>query len=128
MEERVEKIKTWLKEKTGSFVTISHEQNPLDASVIKEVEGKIDAWLAEQGEGTKSIVVRHIPGQALLKPEHARMRLQHQVFQPGDRVVYVEETGSVPIASKGTVMDKVEEVYEVLFDHSFMGGTSLDDR
>ena len=63
-----------------------------------------------------------------MKPSHARYRLNHQEYSLGDRVIYCLDSGSVPIAIKGTVVG-LEGIYvEVLFDSSFMGGLDLGGR
>jgi 5'-3' exoribonuclease 1 len=54
--------------------------------------------------------------------------LNYQTFGLGDRVVYVCDTGSVPIGNKGTVIGVQEKSIEVVFDTTFMSGTTLGGR
>lgn len=72
------------------------------------------------------------PRNALLKPSDAEHRLSHQRFSLGDRIVYVQDSGRVPIATRGTVVGKTRTsrrtLLDVVFDVTFMSGTSLEDR
>ena len=72
------------------------------------------------------------PRNALLKPSDAEQRLSHQRFSLGDRIVYVQDSGRVPIATRGTVVGKTRTsrttLLDVVFDVTFMSGTSLEDR
>ena len=76
--------------------------------------------------------MRSVPRHALLKPSDAEQRLGGQRFTLGDRIVYVQDSGRVPIASRGTVVGITKTprmtMLDVLFDYSFMSGTSLGDR
>jgi len=63
-----------------------------------------------------------------LKPSHATTRLQDQKFNLGDRVIFVQDSGSVPIAAKGTVVGIERHNIDVVFDTSFMSGSTLGDR
>ena len=66
--------------------------------------------------------------KALLKPSQAANRLQDQVFRLGDRVVHVQDSGSAPIAAKGIVIGIDSNNIDVVFDVSFISGTTLGDR
>ena len=79
-------------------------------------------------DGYKKAIVKGIPRQAVLKPSHAKYRLQNQSFSLSDRVVMVQDTGSVPLAMKGTVIGLNEKSMDVVWDASFMSGTTLSDR
>jgi hypothetical protein len=73
-------------------------------------------------------MVKGIPPQAVLKPSHASFKLQEQHFSLGDRVVMVQDAGSVPLGAKGIVVGFHHRVMEVLWDHSFISGTNLGGR
>lgn len=68
----------------------------------------------------------------MLKPSDAEQRLSHQNFTIGDRIVYVQDSGRVPIGSSGTVIGKTRTaralLLDIVFDATFMSGTSLGDR
>ena len=74
------------------------------------------------------IVIKNVPRQAVLKPVHAPHRLSNQKFNLGDRVVHVLNSGIVPLSAKGTVVGIENQYIDVVFDRTFMGGTSLNDR
>ncbi len=73
-----------------------------------------------------------MPRSALLKPSDAEQRLGHQMFALGDRVVYVQDSGKVPIAVRGTVIGvsrtATTKLLDVVFDTTFMSGTTLGER
>jgi 5'-3' exoribonuclease 1 len=54
--------------------------------------------------------------------------LDNQTFTLGDRVVYVSDTGIVPLGFKGTIVALSEKIIDVLFDKPFLGGTTLNGR
>ena len=76
----------------------------------------------------RKAVVKGIPSEAVLKPSDATFKLQDQHFALGDRVVMVQETGSVPLGAKGVVVGFHNQGMEILWDHSFLSGTNLNGR
>jgi hypothetical protein len=76
----------------------------------------------------KQAMIKGIPRQALMKPVHSLSRLRGQVFNLGDRVIMVSESGSVPLSAKGTVVGTQVGFVDVVFDVQFIGGTTLSDR
>ena len=76
----------------------------------------------------KKARVDGIPRQAVLKPAHAVYRLQNQKFDIGDRVVMVKDSGSVPLSIKGVVIGINAKTLDVVWDVSFMSGSTLGDR
>jgi 5'-3' exoribonuclease 1 len=76
----------------------------------------------------EAFLVKGVSRQSILKPLHAQQRLSKQNFKLGDRVIYVLDSGVVPLAAKGTVVGLQEGFLDILFDHTFMGGLDLDGR
>jgi hypothetical protein len=76
----------------------------------------------------KKVIVNGIPRQAVLKPAHAVYRLQNQRFDIGDRVVMVKDSGSVPLSIKGVVIGINAKTLDVVWDVSFMSGSTLGNR
>lgn len=76
----------------------------------------------------KKVVIRGVPRKVLLKPEDAEVKLNYQSFGLGDRVIYVCDTGSVPLGNKGTVVSVQEKSIDVVFDTTFMSGGTLGGR
>lgn len=69
-----------------------------------------------------------IPRQAVLKPAHAIYRLKNQRFDIGDRLVMIKDSGFVPLSTKGVVVGINVKTLDVVWDVSFMSGSTLGDR
>lgn len=96
---------------------------------VQQLEQLADALsLNKQNTPFKQSQVRSVPRKALLKPEAAKTRLQHQAFRLGDRVIMAAETGNVPLSTKGTVIGLRPDFIDVVWDTTFIGGTNLNDR
>ena len=76
----------------------------------------------------KKVIVNGIPRQAVLKPAHAIYRLQNQRFDIGDRVAMVKDSGSVPLSIKGVIIGIGATTLDVVWDVSFMSGSTLGNR
>ena len=131
---KINDIKTWLKDvESKSFEKVPLEAEQLDSEIVRRIEQAAnDAFeldLPGKGQNKK---IKGAPRNALLKPSDAEQRLAHQRFSLGDRVVYVQGSGRVPIATRGTVVGKTRTsrttLIDVLFDVTFMSGTSLEGR
>jgi len=73
-------------------------------------------------------MVKNVPRRAVVKPEHAVYRLKNQKFDLGDRVIMVQESGSVPLAAKGVVIGLNSKNIDVVWDVPFISGTTLNNR
>lgn len=76
----------------------------------------------------RKAIVKGIPRQAVLKPEHAMYRLQNQRFGLGDRVIMVQDSGGVPLCAKGVVIGLNVNSMDVVWDVPFLSGTDLGGR
>ncbi|KAH3668355.1 hypothetical protein OGAPHI_002109 [Ogataea philodendri] len=128
---KLDAINAFLKEKKSTFVTVSLESEALTKIGIAEVEDKIIEYSnSPQAVDTKGI--KGIPRSAVLVPSQSFQLLRKQHFSLGDRVVYVLDSGNVPLFSKGTVVGirlletKVE--LQVLFDQPILTGNKFDGR
>jgi 5'-3' exoribonuclease 1 len=130
--QKVKEIVAWLKEvESKSFEKVPLDAEQLDSETVKLIEQAADAnFLNTQDFEAKKI--GNVPRHALLKPSDAEQRLQNQRFSLGDRIVYVQDSGRVPIGSSGTVVGKIRTsrvtLLDIVFDTTFMSGTSLGDR
>lgn len=129
---QVKEIQAWLKEiESKSFERVPLDAEQLDSEVVKQIEAAADEALRTEPVPVNK-TIGGIPRSALLKPSDAQWRLNDQHYSIGDRVIYVADSGKVPIASKGTVVGMTRTTREtwldVVFDVSFMSGTSLGDR
>jgi len=131
---KIKEIQAWLKEvESKGFEKVPLDAEQLDSEIVSKIEEaankvfKIDP----PGKGVNKKITG-APRSALLKPSDAEQRLSHQHFRLGDRVVYVQDSGRVPIATRGTVVGKTRTsrttLLDVVFDVTFMSGTSLEDR
>jgi len=96
---------------------------------VKEIERLTDEF--NKGRSTtnfKRAMVMNVPRRAVVKPEHAVYRLQNQNFDLGDRVIMVQESGSVPLAAKGVVIGMNTKSVDVVWDVPFISGTTLSNR
>ena len=132
--DRIKVIQAWLKEiETKSFERVPLDAEQLDSEVVSRIEQAADGafQMDPPGKGVNK-KINGAPRNALLKPSDAEQRLSHQRFSLGDRVVYVQDSGRVPIATRGTVVGKTRTsrttLLDVVFDVTFMSGTSLEDR
>ena len=129
---KVKEIQAWLKSiESRSFQKVPLEAEQLDSDTVMKMEEAADFALKNgpQAEGKK---IKGVPRNALLKPADAEHRLGHQRFVVGDRVAYVQDSGRVPIATRGTVVGITRTprttLLDVVFDVTFMSGTSLEER
>ncbi|KAK4453278.1 XRN 5'-3' exonuclease N-terminus-domain-containing protein [Podospora aff. communis PSN243] len=129
---RVKEIGAWLK----TLKTNSMERVPLDA---EQLDSNVVTRLAQEADNLKineipqkNTKLNGVPRNALLRPQDAEHRLGNQDFFLGDRVVYVAKTGKVPVAFKGTVVGisrtPTAKLLDVVFDVTFMSGTTLGER
>ncbi|KAF9434614.1 5'-3' exoribonuclease 1 [Entomortierella beljakovae] len=126
--ERIKKIEEWLKKsKVKEFERVDIDAQQLDKDVIALIEKAADEYIESRPE-MKHVIVKNLGRQTMLKPSHASTVLPGQTFKLGDRVVFVQDSGTVPIGAKGTVVgiDRLE--VEVVFDDKFMSGMDLSGR
>ena len=129
---KMKEIGQWLKSiETKGLEKVPLEAMQLDEETVKKIEAAADANNATNSEvdGKK---ISAVPRSALLKPSDATQRTARQYFAIGDRVVYVLDSGRVPIAMRGTIVGmtatKKTTLLDVVFDHTFMSGTTLNER
>ena len=131
---KINEIQTWLEEmESKSFEKVPLDAEQLDSEIVARIEKAANEafQLDPPGKGINK-KINGAPRNALLKPSDAEQRLSHQNFRLGDRVVYVQDSGRVPIATRGTVVGKTRTprttMLDIVFDVTFMSGTSLEGR
>jgi len=129
-EAKMREIKLWLKEKgVDDFEKVPLDSEQLDKATVQRLEQLADHLTSQKNpDNFKHVQVKSIPRKALLKPEAAQARLQHQMFSLGDRVIMAAETGNVPLCTKGTIVGIRTDFMDVIWDVTFIGGTNLGDR
>ncbi|RAH80574.1 hypothetical protein BO86DRAFT_419886 [Aspergillus japonicus CBS 114.51] len=129
---KMQEIRDWLKSiEAKNFERVPLEAEQLDSDVVKLIEQDADQLVRSQPQ-MQPKKIRGVPRSALLRPSDVEQRLQNQTFKLGDRVVYAQDSGKVPIATRGTVVGLTRTsravLLDVVFDVSFMSGTTLGDR
>ena len=129
-EQKVREVKNWLNSKgVKDFEAVSLFCDQLDKECITQLTAVADECTENKSAGSiKKAIVKGIPRQAILKPSHAVYRLQNQTFSLGDRVVMVQDSGSVPLGVKGVVVGINAKSLDILWDVPFMSGNTLNDR
>ncbi|KAI9747734.1 MAG: hypothetical protein M1815_003933 [Lichina confinis] len=129
---KVKDIQAWLKSiEAKSFERVPLDAEQLDSELVMRIEAAADKAL-QNSAGVEGKKIKSVPRTALLKPADAEHRLGNQRFGLGDRVVYVQDSGKVPIATRGTVVGLTRTsrvtLLDIVFDVTFMSGSSLGDR
>ncbi|PLN77665.1 XRN 5'-3' exonuclease N-terminus-domain-containing protein [Aspergillus taichungensis] len=129
---KMQEIRDWLKAiESKSFERVPLDAEQLDSDLVKLIEQDADA-LHHNQPPMQAKKIRGVPRSALLRPADVEQRLGNQSFKLGDRVVYAQDSGKVPIATRGTVVGLTRTsravLLDVVFDASFMSGTTLGDR
>lgn len=131
---KIKEIQIWLKEiESKSFQKVPLDAAQLDSDAVGRIEVAANENLRQNSTvAAKNQRIKGVPRSALLKPSDAEHRLSHQRFVLGDRVVYVQDSGRVPIATQGTVVGMTRTsrttLLDVIFDVTFMSGTTLENR
>ncbi|KAJ5665207.1 uncharacterized protein N7477_007655 [Penicillium maclennaniae] len=129
---KMKEIRDWLKSmEAKNFERVPFDAEQLDSDIVHLIEQDADAANAQQPPMHPK-KVRGVPRSALLRPADVEHRLGNQTFKLGDRVVYAQDSGKVPIATRGTVVGLTRTpravLLDVVFDVSFMSGTTLGGR
>ncbi|KKA20107.1 Phosphodiesterase I [Rasamsonia emersonii CBS 393.64] len=130
--QKIKEIREWLKSiEAKSFERVPLDAEQLDSDIVKLIEQDADRLVQSQPP-PEAKKIKGVPRGALLKPSDVEQRLGNQKFALGDRVVYAQDSGKVPIATRGTVVGLTRTprtvLLDVVFDVSFMSGTTLGDR
>ncbi|CAD6452497.1 4ccbd029-cb5a-46b9-bbbf-87cdbca04dcb [Sclerotinia trifoliorum] len=128
----VKEIVAWLKTiESKNFEKVPLDAEQLDSDTVMAIEEAAQQALMN-GPQPQRTTLKAVPRGALLKPSDAEHRCGNQKFALGDRVVYVADSGRVPIATRGTVVGisrtPLTTLLDVLFDVTFMSGTTLGER
>ncbi|KAJ5992545.1 hypothetical protein N7451_008269 [Penicillium sp. IBT 35674x] len=129
---KIKEIRDWLKAiEAKDFARVPLEAEQLDSDIVLLIQKDADE-LTQSLPEMQPKKVRGVPRGALLRPEDVEHRLGSQTFKLGDRVVYAQNSGKVPIATRGTVVGLTRTpltiLLDVVFDVSFMSGTDLGKR
>lgn len=130
--ELVSSVKKWLSDVKADFVTVQNESDALSKSAISQIEDYAIKHVATEKLNTETKKLSKVPTDAILVPQQSYSQLSKQKFNLGDRVVYIQSNGKVPIFSKGTVIGYFAEGQkmriQVLFDEELVAGSRMDGR
>lgn len=129
---RIKEMADWLKSvQSKSFEKVTLDAEQLDSDVVMAIEAEVDRQ-QQNPPPMDAKTIANVPRHALLKPDDAEQRLGSQKFTVGDRVLYADNSGKVPLALEGTVVGLTRTarttLLDILFDSTFMSGTTLSDR
>ncbi|KAG8905353.1 hypothetical protein FRB99_000181 [Tulasnella sp. 403] len=129
-EARVREAEEWLKAQgVRDFEPVPLSKVQMDTPLIAEIEKFGNTINANRTTSdVKKAIIKGIPPNAVLKPSHAVYRLQNQLYNLGDRVTMVQESGSVPLCAKGVVVGLNSSSIDVVWDTAFMSGSTLGGR
>lgn len=130
--QRVKDIVAWLKkQETSKFERVPLEAEQLDSEIVMGLAAAGEQ-VFQASENVEIKKLKGVPRAAILKPSDADLVLGNQNFGLGDRVTFVASAGKVPIATRGTVAGisrtATALLLDVVWDTSFMSGTTLGDR
>lgn len=130
--QKMKEIGQWLKSvETKGFERVPLDADQMDSDTVKKIEETADQIQAALGP-VKNQKMKAVPRHAVLKPADAQHRLRAQKFTIGDRVVYVQDTGKVPLGLTGTVIGMTRTarslLLDIVMDATFISGSSLGDR
>ncbi|KAJ3094724.1 hypothetical protein HDU97_007642, partial [Phlyctochytrium planicorne] len=129
--EKMAAVKEWLKGKgVKDFDRVPLDARALPKEYIGQLEKAVDGLYAEATipSKLKSTIIKNVPRAASMKPAHVKQRLDGQNFDLGERILYALDSGSVPLAARGTIVGINGKSLDVVFDFPFMGGHTLDGR
>ena len=130
--QKIKEIGQWLKStQSKNFERVPLDADQLDSDVVKKIEDTVDD-IDAKSPPFESKRIKSAPRHALLKPSDVEQRLGQQKFTVGDRIVYAQNSGKVPVGLSGTVIGLTRTartvLLDVVFDSGFMAGTTLGER
>lgn len=127
----LEEVKRWLKTATEKFVQVSLESDSLTKVSMQAVEEHVMTYSSYLDKAEKKQLAK-VPCDAVLDPKTSFALLRGQKFDLGDRVVYVQDSGKVPLFSKGTVVGYTtlgsRLSIQVLFDNEIVAANKFGGR
>lgn len=129
--EVVRDIKNYLLNKKEGLSQVTLNSDSLSKFSIRKLEEQIIDYV-QIPRPVEQINVKNIPRFAVLNPAIPILKLKQQEFRLGDRVIYVLNSGKVPVFSKGTVVgyrsSETAVSVHVIFDLPLLTGNSFDGR
>ncbi|KNE66638.1 hypothetical protein AMAG_11755 [Allomyces macrogynus ATCC 38327] len=128
--DKLQEIRDWIR----ASPVKDFERVHLDAqAMVKDQVRRLEEKL-QQSAATATpffadpVIVKGVPANSVLKSEHAELVLGKQIFSLGDRVLSVADRGKAPLGALGYIVGIEKEHVEVVFDVTFMAGSTLNGR
>lgn len=127
----LDSVLAWLKTSTEKFVKVTIESDSLTKVSMQAIEEHVLAFSAHLEQIEKKQLAK-VPCDAVLDPKTSFTLLRRQKFDLGDRVIYVQDSGKVPLFSKGTVVGYTtlgsRLSVQVLFDNELVAANNFGGR
>ncbi|EDK45238.1 5'-3' exoribonuclease 1 [Lodderomyces elongisporus NRRL YB-4239] len=124
-------VRKWLKEVKEDFIPVSLESQSLTKFSFAAIENYMDSYIANPVPLLNKDI-RGVPRNAILNASDSYQLLSEQKFDLGDRVVYVQDHGKVPILSKGTVGSIFtagsKTSLAIIFDTPQLSGSNMNGK
>ncbi|KAK6204906.1 Kem1 5 [Scheffersomyces amazonensis] len=125
----LEEIRKWLKEVKQDLILASLESESLTKFSFQAIE---DYMINLPPLKHMNRDIKGVPKDAILNPSESYQLLADQKFDLGDRIIYVQNFGKVPILSKGTVVGFTtigsKTSLSIIFDHSLLSGITFGGK
>ncbi|RLV94708.1 5'-3' exoribonuclease 1 [Spathaspora sp. JA1] len=129
--EEIKEVRSWLKEVKTDLIPVSLESESLTKFSFSAIEQSMELYLQENNP-TIDRAIRGVPRDAILNASESYQLLSDQRFELGDRIVYVQDFGKVPVMSKGTVGSILtvgsKTSLGVIFDEPLLGGDTMNGK
>lgn len=131
LSEMLRSIKDYLLNKKMNFTQVSLSSDSLSKVSIAKIEKQVIEYI-KTPQPTSTVQIKNIPRSAVLNPSMPVLKLKHQQFRLGDRVMYILNSGKVALFSKGTVVgyrsSETAVSVHVIFDSPVLSGNRFDGR
>lgn len=127
----LDEIRKWLKSVKEEMITVSLESESFTKFSYSSIEDYIEKYVS-QPIPFHNKDIKGVPREAVLDAGSSYQLLSDQKFELGDRVLYVQDHGKVPILSKGTIVSittlgpKIS--LGIIFDLPLLSGSNLNGR
>ncbi|KAL6450930.1 XRN1 5'-3' exoribonuclease 1 [Candida maltosa Xu316] len=129
--DELSEVKKWLKEVKADLIPVSLESESFTKFSFQAIEQYMDNYILNQVP-TINKDIRGVPRDAILNASESYQLLSDQKFELGDRIIYVQDFGKVPILSKGTVASIVtvgsKTSLGVIFDIPLLGCNNMGGK
>lgn len=130
--EELKEIRSWLKEVKSELIPVSLESESFTKFSYQAIEQYMDNYLSMNQIPTINKDIKGVPREAILNANESYQLLSDQRFELGDRIIYVQDFGKVPILSKGTVASILtvgsKTSLGVIFDQPLLSGNNMNGK